>query len=150
MGAAAARKLEVCSRQWSVAPSAAVQNWIVRELQVSDMRQSRNYGHDQLLTCAAANPELCLWTRCLISDPSWQYLQPVLGELKVWEIHRLGNVLDGECYGDGSGRFPGFARLRRCGWGLVCYTRGKGITASLHGPLPGLHQDVPLAESYAF
>ncbi len=110
----------------------------------------QQYGHDELLACAHAWPDLQLWTRCLMSDPSWHYPPPRLDELVVWEKAPAGGVLDGESYGDGSGRRPRFARLRRCGWGLVCYTRGVGVTARAHGPLPGWQQDVPLAESYAF
>lgn len=91
-----------------------------------------------------------LWTRGLLSDPSWKYPQPTMTEFVVWEKKPVGNILEGECYGDGSGRRPRFARLRRCGWGIVCYTRGVGFSAVAHGPLPGWQQEVPLAENFAF
>ena len=41
-------------------------------------------------------------------------------------------------------------RLAREGWGLVVLSEERKVTAKLHGPLPGLHQDITLAESVAF
>ncbi len=110
----------------------------------------QQYGHDRLVASAWRWPDMPLWTRCLLGDPSWLHPEPLTGEMTVWEKQPVGSILEGECYGDGSGLWPQFARLRRCGWGLVCYTRGVGVTAIAHGPLPGLQQDVPLAESFAF
>ena len=110
----------------------------------------QQYGDEALLTCACDWPEMQLWTRCLLGDPSWSYPAPLLSEHVIWEKAPAGGLLEGECYGDGSGKRPRYKRLRRCGWGLMCYSRGVGITAMARGPLPGWQQDVPLAESYAF
>ena len=108
------------------------------------------FGDDALRVCALEWPSLHLWTRCLLSDPSWQYPPPLLDEQIIWEKSPPSGVLEGDCCSDGSGLRPLFARIRRCGWGLVCHTHGIGFTALAHGPLPGLQQDVPLAESFAF
>ena len=57
------------------------------------------YGHDELLHCVR-------WTQCFLGDPSWEYPPPPLTGQVVWNKAPLDDVLDGECYGDGSGRRP--------------------------------------------
>ena len=87
-----------------------------------------------------------LWQRLLARDPSWQAPPPLLSAAVVWEIHPQAGHFDELGFGDGSildGRFP---RLARGGWGLVVLDQHRHETARLHGPLPGLHQDITLAE----
>jgi len=56
-------------------------------------------------------------------------------------------------YGDGSGLLPKLEYARRCGWSVASFSyvgRDFLVTAAAHGPLPGLVQEVPAAELYAF
>eukprot|EP00973_Karenia_brevis_P003983 548463-Karenia_brevis.AAC.1 len=40
--------------------------------------------------------------------------------------------------------------MARAGWGLTVLNAQLKETARLHGPVPGWHQDITLAESLAF
>ena len=109
----------------------------------------QQYDCPVLFQQAQQRKGLPLWTRALMPDPSWSFPAPILKLDVVWELEPPGGVLEGEGFGDGSGIFPTSRRMRRCGWGLVVYTRGVGVTARLRGPLPGWQQEVPAAESMA-
>ena len=77
-------------------------------------------------------------------------MPPSLDAMVVWTLSPPSGLLEGECFGDGSGIRTEFRRLRRCGWGLVTISPCNVYTAKLHGPLPGWQLDVPLVESFAF
>ena len=108
-----------------------------------------HYGCPRMFQQERLHGGLPLWTRVLLPDPTWGFPMPLLESHCVWELQPAGGLLEGEGYGDGSGLHPKFARVRRCGWGLVVHTPGLGVTARLRGPLPGLQQEVPAAESMA-
>ena len=53
-------------------------------------------------------------------------------------------------FGDGFLRCRSMKLLARGGWGLTVPSGDMKVMAKLHSPLPGLHQDITLAESGAF
>ena len=64
--------------------------------------------------------------------------------------HPESGELDRRGFVDGSLRHGRMKRLARGGWGLAVLSEDMRVTAKLHSPLPGLHQDTTLAESVAF
>ena len=99
---------------------------------------------------AATLPEAQLWTRLLLADPTWDAPPACADEHIVWMTSPVCGYFDEIGLGDGSlwyGRTP---RLARGGWGLVVLDKELNERARLHGPLPGLHQDILLAECVAF
>ena len=79
----------------------------------------------------------------------WQALPPIIIDMVVEELLPLDGLWTGAFYGDASAYIGASALLRRVGWGLCLFEEG-GVKALLHGPAPGMQQDVPFAESYAF
>ena len=74
---------------------------------------------------------------------------PCLEEQVVWELWPADGWLGPLGFGDGSllqGRVP---RLARAGWGIVVLDAGRREMARLHGPVPGWHQDITMAECMA-
>eukprot|EP00973_Karenia_brevis_P070772 9837268-Karenia_brevis.AAC.1 len=72
---------------------------------------------------AAQYPDLPLWTRALLPDPSWHYPKPCMEMLVHWVKRPENGCLDGIGYGDGSGINPRWRRIRRCGWGLAVFSQ---------------------------
>lgn len=90
-----------------------------------------------------------MWTRLLLADPSWQAPRPLLVDNIIWELMPADGYLERKGFGDGSIFHGRHMRLARGGWGLVTYDHNDTQQARLHGPLPGYHQDILLAELYA-
>ena len=104
---------------------------------------------DRMPLSGVAGP---LWTRLRLADLSYgqDAPKPIKHEHVVWEVHPENGELDTRGFGDGSLRHGRMKRLAREGWGLVVLSEEMKVKAKLHGPLPGLHQDITLAESVAF
>ena len=96
---------------------------------------------------AKALPNSPLFTRALAPCDIYKAPLPAPEDQLIWagESRRLS----GDLFGDGSGRNVKIAGLRRCGWGIVQLDRNNEVCNSVHGPLPGWEQEVPLAELYA-
>ena len=88
----------------------------------------------------------------MLADPAFgqDVPKPTRHEHVVWEMHPLSGELNTRGFGVGSFRNGSMKWLARLGWGLAVLNEEMQVTAKLHGPLPGLHQDVTLAESVAF
>jgi hypothetical protein len=59
-----------------------------------------------MFRCARASPERPLWTRALVSDPSFRFPPPIMQPMIVWEKTPAGRLIEGIGYGDGSGMRP--------------------------------------------
>ena len=83
----------------------------------------------------------------MLVDPSYgqNVPKPMRHEHVVWELHKENGELDTMGLGDGSLKHGRIKRLARGGWGLAVLNEDMKVTAKLHGPLPGLHQDITLA-----
>jgi hypothetical protein len=90
-----------------------------------------------------------MWTRLLLADPSWGAPRPRLDEAIVWVRRPADGTLAQSGFGDGSLFNGRHKRLARGGWGLAVYDNDDVLQALLHGPLPGYHQDILMAELFA-
>ena len=116
---------------------------------------------DEVVRLSKISGQGALWTTGLMNRPLSWLQPPSLDAQIVW--HKTGD--DGACfsntaYGDGSWLYPRYAATRRCGWAVAGSVtimqkepvESEGEVGSLVFPkaLPGLMQEVPLAEVYAF
>ena len=69
--------------------------------------------------------------------------KPIRHEHVVWEVHPENGEPDTRGFGDGSLRH---GRVK----GLVVLSEEMNVTAKLHGPLAGLHQNITVADCVAF
>jgi hypothetical protein len=90
-----------------------------------------------------------MWTRLLLADPTWGAPRPRLDDAIVWVLRPADGSLAQNGFGDGSVYNGSHKRLARGGWGLAVYDDDGAIQALLHGPLPGYHQDILMAELFA-
>ena len=93
-----------------------------------------------------------LWTRLMLADPSFGQAvpRPIRHEHVVWEVHPVSGELDVRGLGDGSLRHGRTKQLARGSWVLALLNEDVKVTAKLHGPLPGIHQNITLEESCFF
>ena len=110
---------------------------------------------DLMLEDAGTDPgrrDATSWQVCSGHDSCWRIpcSKPIRHEHVVWELHPQNGELDTRGFGDGSLKHGRMKRLARGGWGLAVLNVDMKVMAKLHGPLPGLRQDITLAESVAF
>ena len=72
-----------------------------------------------------------------------------------WKLGPNGLCFEYEGFGDGSGLHSSIdTSLRRCGWCVVDVATGQDDIirrfAEAWGPLPGILQNVPMAEAFTF
>ncbi len=94
-------------------------------------------------------PNAPIWTRLLVADPSWSAPRPRADAAVVWERRPPDGHFASIGFGDGSLFNGRHKRLARGGWGLAVYGIDDELQALLHGPLPGFHQDIFMAELFA-
>ena len=118
----------------------------------------RAYGIDAIIRCARSRPLWPLFTRALAPSRLRKAPAPIMedapNDTPVWDIHPEFGCLTGDICGDGSGLGGTEAMLRRCGYSVCQVLHDNAgddegvITGSLSGALPGVIQEVPLAELY--
>ena len=114
-----------------------------------------------LQDCAWNGERSMVFHNALINNPGHQFPAPLLELEPVWTLAPGEDALfRGEAFGDGSGKNGEFVETRRCGWAVassvsmfacVAAAREGDVAAGVlaYGVLPGLVQEVPLAELYA-
>ena len=112
---------------------------------------------DIIVRKALASPDSLLWTRCQLPDPSQWSLNPCMQLVIHWELQADCGTFSAIGFGDGSGKRNTCSSTRRVGWGVTSLVNTDPsvsvgcwrTTASAYGPLPGLLQTVPAAETFA-
>ena len=103
-----------------------------------------------------------MFSSLLVPHPAAAFPQPLFDTGHVWLVTPgHARTFIGSAFGDGSGLNPRSHLTRRCGWSVVgtvsisphvavCHHENVGAQVMLYGALPGLLQEVPLAELFAF
>jgi len=105
--------------------------------------------------CASRGKDVPLFSCCLLPDPARHYPPPVLVQDLCWSYvvqDQAAEGLGNEAFGDGSGYNVLHDATRRCGFAVVAVVRAgisRFLGARVNGPLPGVVQEVPLAELWA-
>ena len=124
------------------------------------------YGMSEgIAECARRGAADPIFSCLVVPHPAADFLPPLREPRQKWLHHSSIKPEDlefrGYAFGDGSGVNPRSFRTRRCGWAVVgCVVRfhakpalGEGDSGALlatYGALPGIMQEVLLAELYAF